>query len=116
MDTYHIWFDLKESARDLAFHEALEGFLGHLREAGTIEGHRLQRRKLGFGPDTLGEFHLMIDVKDLSQLDAAFGAVAPRAQPTEGLHAAVWSQVTNFRSGLWRDFPDAVRARATHPR
>lgn len=71
----------------------------------------MQRRKLGFGPPELGEFHVTIEVADLAQLEAAFDEVVPRTGATEGLHAKVWSQVTNFRSGLWRDFPDPERVR-----
>ena len=36
------------------------------------------RRKLGLGPSTLGEFHIVIEVRDLAQLDAAFGTAASR--------------------------------------
>lgn len=111
MDLYTIWFDLRDTSRDVEFTKKLGGFLDELKRRGGIEGWRLTRRKLGFGPHELGEFMVFIECRDLAQLDAAFGAVAPRAQPVEGLHSAAWSQVENFRSGLFRDFPDAVRSR-----
>lgn len=109
MDLYTIWFDLRDTSRDVDFCKKLGSFMEELKRRGAIEGWRLTRRKLGFGPNELGEFFVLIETRDLAQLDAAFGAVAPRAQPVEGLHAAVWSQVENFRSGLFRDFPDSVR-------
>jgi hypothetical protein len=109
MDHYHIWFDLKDSRRDLEFVAALKAFLGRLANEGRIMGYRLERRKLGFGPEELGEFHLDIEVKDLAQLDQAFGRVAPRVGEVEAEHTRVWAMVTGFRSGLWRDFPDPVR-------
>jgi hypothetical protein len=109
MDIYHIWFNLKDSHRDLEFCDALEVYMAHLRDHGMIEGHRLTRRKLGFGPPELGEFHVAIEVKDLAQLDAAFHAAATRAAPIEGPHAAVYSRITDFRAALYRDFPDPVR-------
>ena len=52
-------------------------------------------------------------VFDLAQLDAAFSHVTPRAGEMEKLHAAVWSKVDNFKSALYRDFPDANRMTTT---
>lgn len=109
MNYYHIWCDLRDSTQDLEFVAAVEAYLGSLRAAGRIEGHRLTRRKLGFGPDELGEFHIEIRVRDLAQLDEAFAQVAPRAGETERLHAAVYSRIKNARFRLDRDFPDPGR-------
>lgn len=109
MDTYHIWFNLKDGVDDASFCEHLATFLAHLVDEGAIQGHRLQRRKLGFGPPELGEFHLMMDVEDLEQLDRAFRLITPRTGETEKRHAAVWSRVTDFRAGLFRDYPDPER-------
>lgn len=111
LDHYHIWVNLKDSRRDLEFADNLSRYLGHLEANGLIEGFHLARRKLGFGPDELGEFHVQIVARDLAQIEKAFGHVATRAGQVEQLHAAVFSMVTDFRSALYRDFPDAVRAR-----
>ncbi len=111
MDQYHVWFDLAPGVRDTEFCDRVEAFLGRLREQQLIEGHRLSRRKLGFGLPGLGEFHIVIDVKGLAQLDAAFGAAAVRAGPVEDLHAAVNQSVREFRAALYRDFPDPQRRR-----
>lgn len=109
MDTYHIWCDLADGVDDLVFCRDLEAFMEHLADQGTIQAWRLQRRKLGFGPDALGEFHITLEVEDLGQLDEAFALIAPRTGHTEKKHARVWSKVTNFKAGLWRDYPDPVR-------
>jgi len=109
MDIYHIWCDLKPGVGDLTFTEKLGGYLGHLKERGLIGGFRLTRRKLGLAPASLGEFHVMIEVRDLAQLDAAFGHVAARREPVEGLHFGINSLVTNATFALYRDFPDPVR-------
>jgi hypothetical protein len=109
MDTYQAWFDLKPGVGDIAFHERLAAYLGYLRDNGLIEGWRLMRRKLGLGPASLGEFHLVIEAKDLAQLEAAFAHVATRAEPVESFHHAVNSQVTGIQFALYRDFPDRVR-------
>jgi Family of unknown function (DUF6614) len=111
VDIYHVWCNLKPGVGDIAFAEGVATYLGHLKEAGLIVGWRLMRRKLGLGPASLGEFHLMIEVKDLAQLDAAFARVASRAEPTEGFHFGVNSLVTDAVFALYRDFPDAVRQR-----
>ena len=111
MNAYAIWFDLAPGARDLEIADAIDAWLGALRERGTIEGWSLERRKFGFGPDGLGEFHVRIHVRDLAQLDAAFQVAAAREGETERLHAEVFRRVVNFRSGLYRPFPDPERIR-----
>jgi hypothetical protein len=109
MDVYQISCDLKPGVRDTTFVEALNGYLGSLKGAGKIEGWRLLRRKLGFGMPALGEFQILIETRDLAQLDAAFSAVSTRNEPVEGAHHGVNSLVVNFQAALYRDFPDANR-------
>jgi hypothetical protein len=109
VNIYHVWCDLKPGIGDLTFSEKVAAYLGHLKEQGLIEGFRLTRRKLGLGAPGLGEFHLMIEVRDLAQLDAAFDRVAGRRDPVEGFHFGVNSLVTNATFALYRDFPDPVR-------
>lgn len=109
MDRYHIWCDLRQGVKDLDFSTSVKAMMEYLRKNGQIEGWHLERRKLGFGPKELGEWHVGIEVKDLAQLEAAFDEVTPRTGEMERVHAAVWSKVTNFRSALYRDFPDPNR-------
>jgi hypothetical protein len=111
MDIYHTWCNLKPGIRDTEFCDRVGAYLGHLKEQGLIVGWRLARRKLGLAPRELGEFHLMIEVKDMAQLDRAFAHVASRRNPVEGLHVSVNSMVTDATFALYRDFPDAVRHR-----
>lgn len=108
-DHYHIWCDLKPGVKDLDLVASVEAMLGHLQGLGKLEGFAVARRKLGFGPESIGEWHIDIRTRDLAQLEEAFGHVTPRTGEMERLHAAVWSKVTNFKSGLYRDFPDANR-------
>ena len=109
MDVYQISVDLKPGVRDNQFVAALDGYLGHLKTDGKIESWRLLRRKLGLGLPTLGEFQILIETRDLAQLDAAFTSVSRRDEPVEGAHYGVNSLVANFQAGLYRDFPDAHR-------
>ena len=109
MDVYQISVDLKPGIRDHQFVAALDGYLGSLKSSGKIEGWRLLRRKLGLGIAALGEFQILIETRDLAQLDAAFTAASRRDEPVEGAHYGVNSLVANFQAGLYRDFPDAHR-------
>lgn len=109
MDIYHVFFDLKPGMSDMTLVEALDRYMGHLRGEGMIAGHRLTRAKLGFGLRGYGDWHLMIEVRDLAQLEAAFQHVASRREPVEGVHFGVNSLVQNPVFALYRDFPDAVR-------
>ncbi len=109
MDCYEIWVDLLPGVGDLEFVDAVHGWLGHLKGRGEIAGFRVKRRKFGFGPTGMGEWFISIEFDNLAQMDAAFMEAATRRPDVEALHAAVYSKVTNYKSGLYRDFPDAVR-------
>jgi hypothetical protein len=106
---YNIWVNLRESGEDLAFAHAVHAYLGTLVEQGLLESFTLARRKLGFGPGELGEFHVRLCVRDMRQLEDAFERIAARGGDLERLHADVYSRVTDFRSALYRDFPDPER-------
>ena len=109
MDVYQISCDLKPGVRDHQFVAALDDYLGALKSGGNIESWRLLRRKLGLGIPALGEFQILIETRDLAQLDAAFTAVSTRNAPVEGQHHGVNSLVQNFQAALYRDFPDPHR-------
>ena len=109
MDIYHIWCDLKPGVSDLTFSDAASAYLNHLLSEGKLQGWRLTRRKLGLGIEGLGEFHLMLEFDNLSQLDAAFDMVATRDEPVESFHHSVNSLVKSVQFSLYRDFPDANR-------
>ena len=109
MDIYHVWCNLKSGVGDLDFTRKTDSYLGHMRDQGLIHGFRITRRKLGLGPSHLGEFHIMIEVEGLAQLDKAFEQVSGRAEPIEGLHHAVNSLASDLVFALYRDFPDPNR-------
>lgn len=107
MDVYEIEVDLRPGVRDTDFVAALDRYLGGLAADGRIESWRLLRRKLGFGAG--GEFKVLIETRDLAQLDEAFRAVSTRDEPVESAHHGVNSLVVNFQAALYRDFPDPHR-------
>lgn len=110
-DIYHVYCDTKPGVGDILFCERLGAYFGHLRDNGLITGWRITRAKLGFGLRGMGDWHIMIEVRDLAQLEAAFQHVAGRAEPVEGFHHGVNSLVANPVFALTRDFPDPVRQR-----
>ena len=107
MDVYEISVDLSPGVRDMDLVAGLGSYLDALRDDGRIESWRLLRRKLGFGNG--GEFKVLIETRDLAQLDEAFRLVSARDDPIESLHHGVNSLVTNLQASLYRDFPDPQR-------
>lgn len=110
MNYYDIWCNLKDGRDDLKFSAAVHEYLGFLQRDNRIAGFTLARRKFGFGPPGLGEFHIRIAVENLTQLERAFDIVATRSGEVERLHHPVYSMITDFTSALYRDFPDPQRA------
>ena len=113
MDLYHIWCNLKPGVSDVEFSANVERYLGALQRDDRIAAFRLTRKKLGLGPRELGEFHIQIEVRDMAQLDEAFGHVSTRSGPIEGLHAAVNQSACDVTFALYRDFPDPHRERGS---
>lgn len=109
MNVYAIWVDLIVGREDLAFANAVHRFLDHFQSQGLVESYTLERRKFGFGPEGLGEFHVRILTKDLDMLDRVFMQAASRSGDVEAMHSEVFRRVKNFKSGLYRSFPDEVR-------
>ena len=70
--------------RDTELTDCVHTYLGHLKSEGKIAGYRITRRKLGFSPPGMGEFHVSIEVEGLAQLDEAFSYVAQRSGAVEG--------------------------------
>src|SRR5213079_334202 len=109
MDYLQGWFDLKPGVKDTDFARDLARYMSYLADRNLIEGWKLMRRKLGLAPSEFGDFNLVIETKNMAQLDEAFSHVASRSEPVESVHFSVNSKVQNLRFGLYRDFPDAMR-------
>ncbi|MDD9910929.1 MAG: hypothetical protein OXR62_14720 [Ahrensia sp.] len=111
MDIYHGFFTLNPDVSDVEFADDFARFMEFLRREGKIESWRLMRRKLGLGPREFGEFHIMIEVENLAQLDAAFAMASRRAGDMERHHFDVNSKIADVKFALYRDFPDPNRLR-----
>jgi hypothetical protein len=111
MNLYHCLIDLKDDAKALAFAQALDNWMEHLKSKEVIRGWRLMRRKLNLASDAHRDFLLEVEVDDLGQLDRAFRLVGSEKDETvERLHRQVHQMVANTDFGLYRPFPDAERA------
>ena len=108
MNIYHIWAELKDGYSPSRFANDLTAYLDYMKSDGRIENWRLMRRKLGLAPAWSTEFHIMIETRDLAQLDQAFLAAAPRKGDVERLHGAVYSAVKSVEFALYRDWPDQL--------
>ncbi len=111
MDIYHSFCSLKSGSSDTEFADNLGAYLDDLQGNGKITGWRLMRRKLGLGPRELGEFHLMIEIENLAQLDDAFTLVSTRDGDIEMRHHSVNSMIDKITFALYRDFPDPHRVK-----
>lgn len=109
MTLYHIWCNIRDGSKDLEFVKAVDNYLGFLKERGHIHSYRITRRKFGFGPPGLGDFHIMIECENLGKLDDAFSLVATREGEVEELHRPVYRMATDISTALYRDFPDKGR-------
>lgn len=128
MNYYHLWFDLRPGVDSRTFPQRVHDYLDYLREQELIAGWKLTRRKFGFGPAELGEWHAIVEVEDLHQLERAFGQVTRAFNPDhtvatgsadpahpphdpriESLHFPVYSAVQGLKTALYRDYPDVLR-------
>ena len=109
MNHYIIWFNLKDNIKANSFSQDLINYLNALKDRNLIIDYKIMRRKLGFGPSELGEFMVDLICKDLGQLDKAFHTVIEgisHNNDLEMLHKKVNTKVIDFKSALYRDFPD----------
>jgi len=109
MDCYETWVNLAPGVKDLEFCEAINAYLDHLKAAKLLVSFRVRLRKFGFGPADLPQWNITMEFQNLTQMDECFNYVAAREGEVERLHGAVYAKVKDFKSALYRDFPDAVR-------
>jgi len=106
MNLYSCKIDLKHDAKALAFAQALDVWMSHLQDAGTIRSWRLLRRKLNLASDGFRDFLLEVEVDDLAQLDRAFRLSGSQDDHVAKLHRAVHDLIAVAEFGLYRPFPD----------
>lgn len=110
MTTYHCMIDLKPNANALAFAHAVHNWFDGLKSRGKIEGWRLQRCKLHLAGPGFGDFLISVELRDLAQLDLAFGHLGERVEGANRAYDLMHSMIERFEVGLYRSFPDPVQA------
>ncbi len=60
MNTYNIWCNLIDTHKDKEFCDAVKNYLNYFKKKKLVKNFRITRRKLGFGPTELGDFHIKI--------------------------------------------------------
>jgi hypothetical protein len=107
MDIYHIWADKHGMISDEAWIANMRSFLDHLVSEGKMEKYRVTRCKMGFRSiQDLPEWHIMMEFKNMAQMDEAFNRVAPLEGELEGKHRSFNQFVgDNIQHALFRDWP-----------
>lgn len=108
MDIYHIWADKDGDISDKDWIANMRSFLDHLVSEGKMETYRITRCKMGFRSiQDLPEWHIMMEFKNMAQMDEAFTRVVPQEGELEGKHRSFNQFVgDNIQHALFRDWPD----------
>jgi hypothetical protein len=107
MDIYHIWAEKSTDISDIDWVNNMKGFLDHLKNEGKCEGYRITRCKMGFASiPNLPEWHIMMEFKDMAQLEEAFKRVAPLEGELENKHQSFNQFVEDIKHAYYRDWPD----------
>lgn len=110
MDIYHVWCDKSKEITDTEWVANLKKFCDHLVLEKKMESYRITRCKLGFRSIAdLPEWHIMMEFKNMTQLDDAFKLVAPLSGDLESKHKSFNKFVEgNIQHALFRDWPDSL--------
>ena len=108
MDIYHIWADKEGDITDLEWANNMRSFLDHLVTEKKMESYRITRCKMGFRSIAdMPEWMLLMEFKDMAQMDSAFRRVAPLEGELEVKHKSFNQFVSgDIQHALFRDFPD----------
>jgi len=107
MDIYHIWADKEGDISDTEFVNNMRAFLEHLKSEGKMESYRITRCKMGFRSMDIPEWHIMMEFRNMAQMDSAFERVAPLEGELETKHRSFNQFVAdNIQHALYRDWPD----------
>jgi hypothetical protein len=107
MDIYHIWADKDGDISDIEFVNNMRAFLEHLKSEDKMESYRITRCKMGFRSMDIPEWHIMMEFRNMAQMDSAFERVAPLEGELETKHRSFNQFVAdNIQHALYRDWPD----------
>ena len=107
-DLYTIWANKEGDISDIAWVNGMRGFLQHLVDEGKMLSFRITRCKMGFRSiSDLPEWLIIMEFKNMAQMDEAFKRVAPLEGELEVKHKSFNQFVSgDIQHALWRDWPD----------
>jgi hypothetical protein len=108
MNYYHIWANPINGVDSQEFALKMRKFLNQLVSMNRMESYKVTRMKLGFRSIDLPEFHIMMEFKNMQQLDDAMTAILEDEQNIEDAHFAFNQLVDGdtIQHALYRDYPD----------
>ena len=108
MDIYHVWCDKKGNIPDREWVEHMKSFLDHLVKEEKMVSYRITRCKMGFRSIAdMPEWMILMEFKDMGQMDSAFRRVAPLEGELENKHRSFNQFVAgDIQHALFRDWPD----------
>ena len=112
-DIYHIWADHHKDVDAYDFANKMRKFLDGLVSMGKMESYRLTRAKLGFRSMDLPEFHIMMEFKNMQQLDNAMTSVLRNEKNIDESYVSFNQLVDKetIQHFLYRDFPDDLNTK-----
>jgi hypothetical protein len=107
-DLYTIWASKAGDISDTEFVNNMRGFLQHLVDEGKMLSYRITRCKMGFrSVADMPEWFILMEFRDMAQIDEAFRRVAPLEGELEDKHRSFNQFVgADIQHALWRDYPD----------
>jgi len=109
MDIYHIWANKEGDITDREWVANMRAFLTHLVDEHKMISFRITRCKMGFRSIAdMPEWHIMMEFRDMAQMEAAFKRVAPLEGELETKHKSFnqFVDCSTIQHALYRDFPD----------
>ena len=86
-DLYTIWANKEGDISDLEWVNGMKSFFDHLISEGKMESYRITRCKMGFRSIAdMPEWMILMEFKDMAQIDSAFRRVAPLEGELETKH------------------------------
>jgi len=109
MDLYTIWANKQGDITDLEWVNGMKSFFDHLKSEGKMESYRITRCKLGFRSIAdMPEWMILMEFKNMAQMDEAFKRVAPLEGELEVKHKSFnqFVDCSTIQHALFRDWPD----------
>jgi hypothetical protein len=107
-DLYTIWADKEGDISDLDWVNNMKSFFDHLVSEDKMLSYRITRCKMGFRSIAdMPEWMILMEFRDMGQMDSAFRRVAPLQGELEDKHRSFNQFVSgNIQHALFRDWPD----------